>query len=126
MGCKSFTSQGDTINGTFKHKVRYPASDKTAVPTTLFSTQVPTFWNTAQLSTLLRSEGVTVNAEVHSQSTSLLAEILLGFGPTLLLVGLFVLLDAARPRVAAGLGGIGPSAARRPGGSIRPDPGDVR
>ena len=40
-GVQSFTSQGDTINGTFKHKVRYPASDKTAVATTLFSTEVP-------------------------------------------------------------------------------------
>ena len=53
---------------------------------------MPAFWDTNQLTDLLRSEGVQVNAQSTTTSTSLLAEILLGFGPTLLLVGLFVLL----------------------------------
>ena len=74
-------------------------------PTIFFSTQVPSFWNTNQLTDLLRSEGVQVNAQSTTTSTSLLAEILLGFGPTLLLVGLFVLL--ARRSSAAGAGGLG-------------------
>jgi len=104
---KSISSKGDTIQGTFKTSVRYPASDKKAVPTTLFSTQVPTFWNNTQLSAALRSDGVQVNAKSTTTSTSLLAEILLGFGPTLLLVGLFVLLARRAQAGAGGLGGLG-------------------
>jgi cell division protease FtsH len=101
---KSISSKGDTIQGTFATKLRYPPTDKTAIPTTLFSTQVPAFWNDAQLAALLEQKGVQVNAQSTTQTTSLLAEILLGFGPTLLLVGLFVLF--AR-RAAAGAGGMG-------------------
>jgi cell division protease FtsH len=104
---KSISSKGDTIQGTFKAKVRYPPTDKKALPTTLFSTEVPTFWNNAALTTLLRSEGVQVNAQSTTTSTSLLAEILLGFGPTLLLVGLFVLLARRAQAGAGGLGGLG-------------------
>ncbi len=111
----SISSKGDTIQGTFKSKVRYPASDKSATPTKLFSTQVPAFWNGSSLSTLLANKRVQVNAQSTSTGTSLLAEILLGFGPTLLLVGLFVLLMR---RAAAGsgmgaLGNFGRSQARR-------------
>src|SRR5205085_6670693 len=42
---KSISSKGDTIQGTFTTKVRYPPGNNKAVPTTLFSTQVPAFWN---------------------------------------------------------------------------------
>jgi cell division protease FtsH len=55
---KSVTSKGDTVQGTFARKVRYLSSETKAVPTTLFATQVPAFWNTNQLTDLLRSEGV--------------------------------------------------------------------
>jgi cell division protease FtsH len=104
---KSISSKGDTIQGTFKAKVTYPANDKHSKPTTLFSTQVPTFWNNTQLAELLRAENVQVNAQSTANSTSLLAEILLGFGPTLLLVGLFVLLARRAQGGAGGLGGLG-------------------
>jgi cell division protease FtsH len=103
---KSITSRGDTIQGTFTTKLRYPPSDTKATPTTLFSTVVPTFWNNAALTSLLRDKGVQVNAKSASQSTSLLAEILLGFGPTLLLVGLFVLI-ARRAQAGGGMGALG-------------------
>jgi cell division protease FtsH len=103
---KSISSQGDTIQGTFAAKVRYPPGDAKATPTTLFSTQVPTFWNNAQLSALLQTGGVVVNAKSTSTSRSLLAEILLGFGPTLLIVGLFVLL-ARRAASGGGMGALG-------------------
>ncbi|HWF51420.1 MAG TPA: ATP-dependent zinc metalloprotease FtsH [Solirubrobacteraceae bacterium] len=113
---KSISSKGDTINGTFTTKIRYPASDTKATPTTLFSTQVPSFWNNQQLAALLQSKGVTVNAQSTTTTTSLLAEILLGFGPTLLIVGLFILL-ARRAQAGAGgmgaLGNFGRSQARR-------------
>jgi cell division protease FtsH len=101
---RSISSKGDSVQGTFKHKLRYPPSKKTATPTTLFATQVPTFWNGSQLSALLQERGVEINAKSTSTSQSLLAELLLGFGPTLLIVGLFILL--AR-RAAAGAGGMG-------------------
>ncbi len=103
---KSISSKADTIQGTFATKLRYPPSDAQATPTTLFATQVPAFWNDAQLAQLLKSKGVQVNAQNPNPGTSLLAEILLGFGPTLLLVGLFVLL-ARRASAGGGLGALG-------------------
>ncbi len=103
---KSISSKGDTIQGTFTTAVRYPPTDSKATPTTLFSTEVPTFWNSGALTTLLQSKGVQVNAQSTSTSTSLLAEILLGFGPTLLIIGLFVLL-ARRAAAGGGMGALG-------------------
>jgi len=103
---KSITSTGSTVEGTFTAKITYPANDKNATPTTLFVTEVPTFWNHEQLTALLQDNNVQVNAKSTAQHTSLLAEILLGFGPTLLLVGLFVLL-ARRAQAAGGGGGLG-------------------
>ncbi len=113
---KSISSKGDTIQGTFKHKVRYPATNKKATPSTLFATQVPSFWNGSQLSALLQEKGVEVNAKSTSTSQSLLSELLLGFGPTLLIVGLFIFIArrAAKAGGAMGaLGNFGRSQARR-------------
>jgi cell division protease FtsH len=103
----SLSSKGDTIQGTFKSKLRYPAGDKKATATKLFATQVPSFWNDSQLSALLQEKGVKINAESTSTSTSLLAEILLGFGPTLLIVGLFVLIYKRAAKSAGGMGALG-------------------
>jgi cell division protease FtsH len=112
----TISSKGDTVEGKFKAKLRYPPGEQKATPTTLFKTQVPTFWNGSQLSALLQEKRVQINAKSTSTSQSLLAELLLGFGPTLLIVGLFVLL--ARRAAAAGggmgaLGAFGRSQARR-------------
>ncbi len=112
---KSISSTGDTIQGTFTRKVRYPLSDRSATPTTLFSTQVPSFWSNAALTELLESKGVQVNAQSTATSTPLLEELLIGFGPTILLVGLFLLL-ARRASAGSGggaLGSFGRSQARR-------------
>jgi cell division protease FtsH len=120
---KSISSKGNTIEGTFKSKLRYPASDKKATPTTLFATEVPSFWNGSQLSALLQEKGVEVNAKSTSQATSLLTELLLGFGPTLLIVGLFIFVARrmARSGGAMGaLGNFGRSQARRV------DPAEIR
>ena len=103
---RSISTQGDTVDGTFTTNMSYPASSETATPTTLFATRVPSFWNNGALTTLLEDKGVQVNAKSTSGGTSLLAEIILGFGPTLLLVGLFVLL-ARRATAAGGAGGLG-------------------
>jgi cell division protease FtsH len=54
-----------TIEGTFTTKVRYPPSDTKATPTTLFSTQVPSFWNDAAFAALLQDKKVEVDARVQ-------------------------------------------------------------
>jgi cell division protease FtsH len=113
---KSISTKGDTVEGTFTSKLRYPPSNTKATPTTLFKTEIPSFWNGTQLSALLKEKGVQINAKPTTTSTSLLAELLLGFGPTLLIVGLFVLLArrAAKAGGAMGaLGNFGRSQARR-------------
>jgi cell division protease FtsH len=112
---KSISSTGNTVEGTFKLKLRYPPSDKRATPTTLFRTEIPTFWNDAQLSALLSQKGVQITAKSTTKKTSLLVELLLGFGPTLLIVGLFVLVAkrAAGGGAMGALGGFGRSRARR-------------
>ncbi len=105
---QSISSTSGAITGTFKEKIRYPANDSKATPTTLFATQVPSFWNTNQLTDQLTSEGVQVNAKNPNPGTSLLTELLVGFGPTLLLFAIiyFFIRRAARSG-AGGLGGLG-------------------
>jgi cell division protease FtsH len=104
---ETIASKGDTVQGKFKTKLRYPTSNKKATPTKLFATQVPSFWNGSQLSALLQEKGVRINAESTTTSESLLAEILLGFGPTLLIVGLFVLIYKRAAKSAGGMGALG-------------------
>jgi cell division protease FtsH len=105
---KSITSKSGTIQGTWSVALRYPTGDKKATATKYFSTQIPSFWSNQQLTRELESKRVQVNAKNPNPGTSLLAELLLGFGPTLLIVGLFILF-ARRAQSAAGggLGGIG-------------------
>jgi cell division protease FtsH len=112
---KSISAKGDTIDGTFVAKVRYPPSSSTAVPTTLFSTQVPSFWDHAALTSLLQTNGVQVNAQNPNPGTSVLGTVLLGFGPTLLFIGLFyfILRRGAAAGGAGALGNFGRSQARR-------------
>jgi cell division protease FtsH len=110
----SISSKGDTIEGKFKTKQRYPVSDTSATPTKQFATEVPTFWNGSQLSALLQEKGVQINAKSTSSKQSFLAVLLLGFGPTLLIVGLFILLARRAGRGGMGaLGAFGRSQARR-------------
>ncbi len=111
----SIAAKGDTIQGTFKSLVHYPASDTKAAPTSLFATQVPSFWNNDELTAMLRAEKVQVNAQSTTQSTTLIVSVLLGFGPTLLIVGLFVLFArrAAKSGGMGALGNFGRSKARR-------------
>jgi len=101
----SISSTSGAINGTFKTKLRYPADDKNATPTMLFSTQVPSFWNTNQLTTELQGQGVQVNANNPNPGRSALVELLLGFGPTILLFA--VIYYFARRAMRAGGGGLG-------------------
>jgi cell division protease FtsH len=109
---KAISSKGDTIEGTFTRKVTYPPGDEKAKPTTLFSTEVPTFWDSAALTRQLRESGVEVNATNPNPGRSLLSQLLLGFGPTVLLIGLFWFL-ARRMQSLGGLGAFGRTQARR-------------
>jgi cell division protease FtsH len=105
---ESISSKGDTIQGTFTRKVVFPAGSKTAKATTLFSTEVPTFWDNAALTKQLQAKGVEVNAKNPGGGTSLLGELLLGFGPTILFIGLFwYLARRAQSGAGGGLGGLG-------------------
>jgi cell division protease FtsH len=109
------SSQGETIEGSLRHVITYPAGNGGQV-THLFKTERPAFADD-QLLAILLSKNVSINATPISTGSSLLTQLLLGFGPTLLLVGLFVLMmrGASRQMGAGGgmLGGMGKSKAKR-------------
>src|SRR3954451_15815604 len=113
---KSISSTGSTVQGDFRSKVTYPTTGKNKQTSSHFKTEVPTFANADQLSQLLQQHNVTVNAKPTDQPRSLLATILIGFGPTILLVALFIWFARRAARQAGGgglLGGFGRSGARR-------------
>src|SRR5215217_9634547 len=103
---KEIASSGDTVQGDFKDDVTYKG--ETAKK---FETEFPTFADDAQLPKLLEEHNVTITAEPPGQR-SLLQTILLGFGPTILLVAIFIWLFR---RAAGGgmIGQFGRSRARR-------------
>jgi cell division protease FtsH len=112
---KSISSKGATIQGEFRHQFRYPPTGKGAKVSREFATEVPTFANTDALSASLEKGNVEVNAKPAQEGRSFIANLLLGFGPTLLLVGLFVFIArrAAKQGAGGGLMGFGKSGARR-------------
>jgi cell division protease FtsH len=105
------SSKGEEIQGNFKKAVVYPPGKK---PNTIakFQTVRPAFGDDG-LAKLLIAKKVTVNAHKVDSGTPLWQTIVFGFGPTLLLVFLFVAL--ARRSTAGGgmLGAFGRSGARR-------------
>jgi cell division protease FtsH len=109
----SVTGIEDAIDGEFKNPVPVPVDGQTQ-EVTRFSTRRPEFAANDNLWQLLTEKNVQVSAE-PPPGPSLLERLLLGFGPTLLLVGLFVLLArrATAGAAGAGLGGFGRSRARR-------------
>jgi cell division protease FtsH len=107
----SVTGIEDAIDGEFKNPVPVPVDDQEQ-EVTRFSTRRPEFAANDNLWELLTEKNVQVSAE-PPPGPSLLERLLLGFGPTLLLVGLFVLLARRAAGGAAGLTGIGRSQARR-------------
>jgi cell division protease FtsH len=99
---KRISSQGETVEGEFKKAIK-PPDDSKAKAAKNFETEVPTFANTDELSNLLQEHDVIVQAKPIN-SGGLLTNILLGFGPVLLLVGLFVFL--ARRAGGGGVSGL--------------------
>jgi cell division protease FtsH len=102
---KEISSRGDTVQGELRRE--YKNADK-------FETEVPTFADDRQLARLLEGNRVTVNAK-PPEDRSLLQTLLFSFGPTLLLVGLFIFLMRRAAQQAGGgmLGQFGRSRARR-------------
>jgi cell division protease FtsH len=100
---QTVTSTSDTIQGDLKRAADYRSAAQRAARVDLFTTQRPSFATDDLLATLQR-KGVTVNAKPPDAPPALWRQLLLGFGPTLLLVGLLVW--TAR-RSASGLGGLG-------------------
>ena len=103
------TSEGTAIQGTFARPDSYDGSE----PTTRFETEIPTFADTEALSRLLEREGVVENAGPLDTGGSLWARLLIGFGPTLLFVGLLFWLARRAGSVQNALGSFGRSSARR-------------
>ena len=109
----SISSQGTAIQGTLRKAIRYP-SNSTAAATSLFSTYLPEFTNNSELLALLQKQGVVINAKSPSTGSSALVTILLYFGPTLLIVLLFVwMMRRAAGGMAGGIGAFGRSRAQR-------------
>jgi cell division protease FtsH len=112
---REITSNGTAIQGEFKRSTRYPPG-QTGTKTTLFSTEIPAFADTDALSQLLQSKGVVINAQPLDTGPPWWQSLLLGFGPTLLFLGLLFWLF----RRAAGGGGL---ASLRRSGARRYDAG---
>ena len=105
----SITSTGASVQGVFRHAVRYPAANRKG--SVRFTTEVPSFADTAVLSQLLEANNVVINAEPLQKKVPWWETILYGFGPTILLLGLLLLL--VRRGAGRALGSFGRSRARR-------------
>jgi cell division protease FtsH len=106
---KEISSTGETVQGEFKKEVKFEGNTSKQ-----FKTQIPTFANNRQLSNLLESNDVVVNAHPPGER-SLLETLLFSFGPTILLVAIFIWLFRRAAGGAGGgvLGQFGRSRARR-------------
>jgi cell division protease FtsH len=103
------TSKGTAIQGDFKKATSYNGERET----TKFKTEIPAFADTKQLSHLLQTKGVVVNAQPLDTGVPWWENLLLGFGPTILFVLLLVLLMRRAGNVQNVLGNFGRSGARR-------------
>jgi cell division protease FtsH len=109
----AITSRGTAIQGTFERPERYGSSR----PTRLFETEIPAFADTKALALSLQRADVVVNAQPLQTSLPWWENVLFNFGPTLLFLGLLVLL-MRRGSAQSVLGSFSRSTARRysPGG----------
>jgi cell division protease FtsH len=103
------TSEGSTIQGSFERPARYLDSK----PAKEFKTEIPAFANTDELARSLESTNVIVNAKPLDTGSPWWQTLLIGFGPTLLLVGLLVFFVRRAGSAQGALGAFGRSRARR-------------
>jgi cell division protease FtsH len=113
---KEISSTEQTIEGQLKKPANYTPPGGKAETVDKFKTQVPAFIDTASLTKLLDDQNVVVNASAPDSGRSPFWTLILGFGPTILLVALFVYF-ARRMSAGGALGGFGRSQARR----VQPD-----
>jgi len=112
------TSVGDAIQGSFKATTTYPPQGTKPAPANgakprasmQFRTQRPAFAD-QDLEKRLDDRGVVINAVDENMSSWF--KLLVGFGPTLLLVGAFVWFSRRAAAAGGGLFGLGQSRAKR-------------
>ncbi|MDQ3876613.1 MAG: ATP-dependent zinc metalloprotease FtsH [Actinomycetota bacterium] len=104
-------SRGEGIQGEFEKEVTYPRGEDGRTSKS-FETVRPSFAEDNLLQALAR-EDVVVSAEPLEEPRSFWLTLLLSFGPTLLLVGLFVWLLRRSAAAGGGLTGLGRSRAKR-------------
>jgi cell division protease FtsH len=104
----SITTKGTAVQGTFTVPERYSGSK----PTLRFKTEIPTFADTNGLSQLLQHKKVVVNAQPLDTGAPWWENLLVGFGPTILFVGLIVFAMRRAGRMQNILGQFGRSKAR--------------
>ena len=100
------TSRGDRIQGTFREAVTYPKEK--GEPNELFETERPGFARDDDVLQILLGNDVEINVQPATVTMPTWQRLLLGFGPTMLLVGIVVFIM----RRAGGLGGLGKSRAK--------------
>ena len=110
---QEISSTDQTIEGTLKKKATYTPPGGKPKTVEKFTTQVPAFVDTAGLTKLLDEKNVVVNAKAPDSGRSPFWTLILGFGPTILLVGLFVYFARRMSAGGGALGGFGRSQARR-------------
>src|SRR5436190_2820552 len=110
---REISSTDQTIEGTLKKKAEYTPPGGKPKTVDKFTTQVPAFVDTAGLTKLLDEKNVVVNAKAPDSGRSPFWTLILGFGPTILLVGLFVYFARRMSAGGGALGGFGRSQARR-------------
>jgi cell division protease FtsH len=105
------TAAGDVITGSFRAKVDYALGATSAKKVSRFTTQRPAF-SDDQLVPLLLQHDVTISAKPVS-GQSLLTRVLIGFGPTLLFIGLLIyVFRRSSAAMGAGMAGMGRSKAK--------------
>jgi cell division protease FtsH len=117
---EEISSRADSIEGDLKSEATFdPPGDAEPVAVTRFETEVPAFIDPAELTRLLAEQNVVINAKPPDEGRSLLVSLVLGFLPTILLVGFFIWMFRRQTGAGGGgiLGGFGRSMARR----VRPD-----
>jgi cell division protease FtsH len=112
----TISSRSDTIQGQFRQQVSYPPEGgDSAKPVVDFSTVRPAFADPG-LEALLDAQGVTVNAKPIVEPVNPLLNLILSFGPTVLLIAGFIWISTRATGAmsgGSGLFGMGRSQAKR-------------
>jgi cell division protease FtsH len=114
---QEISSTSDSIEGKLKKEATYapPGGGDEVKVSEDFKTEVPSFIDNKAVTELLTEHHVVINASAPSSGGSVLWTILLGFLPTLLIIGFFLWLVRKQTGGGKGgiLGGFGRSTARR-------------